>query len=110
MFIRYRSHNTADSQTVKIIINKNQNTKKNGCQLCTYTALDMNTCPSTEGSRTSRFVHHTYHNTENNQEHQNTHVIAVSQNTYDTILEYMQNRSLKLESGIENASDHNTDK
>ena len=33
-------------QAVKIIINKDQNTKRNGCKLCTCTCFDMVTCPA----------------------------------------------------------------
>ena len=46
MLVCHRTHNTSNGQAVKIIINKDQNTKRNGCKLCTCTCFDMVTCPA----------------------------------------------------------------
>ena len=70
------SHNTAYRQTVEIIINKNQHSKQNGCQLCPNSCLDVFACPASKSGWASSPVHQADHSSKNYQEHQNTYVTA----------------------------------
>ena len=104
VLICHRPHNTSHCQTVEIVINKDQNSQKDRSKLCPDTALDMFAGPAPERRRASRFVHHTYHDPQNHQKHQYSHIIAVGQHTYDPVLEDMCDRPLKLKSGIKNTT------
>ena len=95
MLIRYRAHYASHCQTVKIIVNKDQDTQKDGGKLGSRTACNVFARPSPERRRTSRLVHQADHDPKNYQKYQNTHIVAVGQHSYDTILKYMCNRSLK---------------
>ena len=108
MLIRNRLHNASYSKTIKIIINKNQNSKCNSHNLCTGSCFNFLLCIMSECSGSSRLVHQCDNCTENNKENQNTDIIAVRQNAYKAIIKNMSNRSFKRKSGIQQTSDQNT--
>ena len=56
MRIRDRLHNTAHRQAIEIIIDKDQDTKQNGCKHGTASGLDMTRSPGTESSRAAGHV------------------------------------------------------
>ena len=95
MLISDRTHNTSYRQTVKIVINKNQNTKCNGSQLCSGAGLDMFAGPASECSRTACLIHQTHDCSQDNQENQNADVVTVRQHTYNTVLENVNDSSFK---------------
>ena len=77
MLIRYRSHDTADGQTVKIIINKDQNAEQDRHKLCAYSCLDMTACPFSECAASTSLIHQGNHATKKYQKYQNTYIIGI---------------------------------
>ena len=72
-----RSHDRADSKTVKIIIDKYKNSQKGCRDKCGFLGLQPCRCPFAVSSRSPRLLHkHDYH-TEQNHEHQNRKIRAV---------------------------------
>jgi hypothetical protein len=63
-----------------------------------------------EGRRTSGPVHQTYHGSQDHQEYQDAHIIAVGQDADDACLKNMGDGFLKLETGVEKASHENPHK
>ena len=110
MLICDRTHNTSNCQAVKIIINKDQDSKHDRCKLCPNSCLDVNTSPTPKCCRTSCIIHHADHNSKNNQEYQDSHIIAICQYSYDSIFKYMQYCLFKMEIRPEDSSDRNSDK
>ena len=61
VLIRYRTHNRAYSQAIKVIVNKNQASQGNGGQHRALPASDMLLRPIPKGSGASGFIHKLYH-------------------------------------------------
>ena len=110
MLIRYRTHNASNSQTVKIIVNKNQNSQNDRSKLCPHSCFDPFAGPSSKSRRTSGLIHHAYHSSKDHKKNQDSHIIAVRQNTDDPTLKNMGHGSLKGKSGIQKTSYQNSQK
>ena len=108
MTVSYRTHNTSDCQTVKIVIDKDHDTQNNRCNLCTHTCLNVYLSPTSKCCRTSRTIHQTHDRSQNYQEDQNTHIVTVSQYSDESILYNMCNRFFKCKVRIKYATNHNT--
>ena len=110
MSVSYRTHNASYCQTVKIIVNEDQDSKDDRCKLCTYTCVDLFAGPSSECGRAAGLVHHTYHRSQDNQEDQDSYVIAVRKNLDDSSLKNLCYGSFEFESGIKQCSYYNSHK
>ena len=66
--------------------------------------------PASKRCRTSSPIHKGNHGAQNDQENQNPHIITIGQHTHDAILKHVENRSFKTISGVQQTTDHNTDK
>ena len=110
MSVCYRTHNASYCQTVEIIINKDQNTKHNCGKFRTYTCVDLFAGPSSECGGAAGLVHHTYHRSQDNQEDQDSYVIAVRKNLDDSSLKNLCYGSFEFESGIKQCSYYNSHK
>ena len=107
--VRYRPHYRAHCQTVKIVINENDDTQSDGRQLDSCPAFDMLSCPESECRRPSRLVHEGYHNAQDHQEYQDTYIVGIRKNGYDSIIEYMEKRSFKIKIRVEEPSHKDSD-
>ena len=55
--VRYRTHNTADSEAVEIVVDKDQNTQADRRQLRANAVLDLRLRPAAKRRRRTGFVH-----------------------------------------------------
>ena len=108
MLVGNRTHHASYGQTVKVIVDENQHAQGHGSQLRAGTGLDVLSGPASEGSRASGPVHQRHDGAQDNQEHQNAHIIAVRQNMNDSVLKDVNHRSLETEIGVEQASHQDT--
>ena len=110
MLVRHRTHNAAHCQAVEIVVNKDQHTQRNGCQLCANPGMDLSSGPAPKSSRTACTVHQAHHGAQNHQEHQNAHIVAVREDLDNTALQHMVHGSLKTEIRSKNRAHQNADK
>ena len=54
-------------------------------------------------------VHQAHHRSKDHKEDQNSHIVAVRENVYHSVLKNMGDRSLKAETGIQDSTHENTD-
>ena len=104
MLVRHGTHHASYGQTVKIIIDKNQHAQGYGRQLRAGAGLNMLAGPPSKGRRASGPVHQGHDGSQDHQKHQNSHIVAVGQNAYDSILKDVKHRSLEAEARVEQAS------
>ena len=93
----YGAHYTSHSQTVEIIVYKNQDSQNNGGNLGTDSGFDVLSGPFSKGCRASGPVHHTDHSSQNHQENQNSHIGGIRKYLDKTFIYDFQHRSFKLE-------------
>lgn len=98
------AHDRTHSEAVEVVIDEDQHTQYDGGQLCAYPAFDVLGSPAAEGGGAAGLVHQADHSTQDNQEDQDAHIVAVRQHRDNSVLEYMEHSSLKLEAGIEQAA------
>ena len=113
MRIRNGTHNRAYGQAVEIVIHEYQNTQQEGGQQCTLSCFDCLNCPTAIRRRAACLIHQRNHDTQNNKENQNPHIVAVGKLCQHTaVCDISENRQigqLGAEVRIEQTADHDTD-
>ena len=110
MLIRYRTHNRAYSQAIKVIVNKNQASQGNGGQHRALPASDMLLRPVSKGSGTSGFIHQLYHHAQNHQKAKDSHIPGIGKHMDNAIHKYMVQSPLQIVAGIQKGSGQNPQK
>ena len=77
MTVRHRTHDASHSQTVEIVIHKDQHTQDHNGNLRSDPGFDVFGCPFTKGCRTARPVKQRYQNSQHNQENQDSYVSGI---------------------------------
>ena len=109
MLVRDGTHDAPDGQTVEIIVDENQHTKRNGRKLCADPRLDMRRCPTSERRRPTCPIHQADHCAQNDKEYQNSNVVAVGQHRRDPVAKHMNDRPFKIKVGIQQSAEHDAD-
>ena len=80
------THDGADGEAVEIVIDEDKHAKQHGEKLSGAAALNSLLCPTAEGFASAALVHQIHHYAQDNKEHDYTHVVAVRQHGYDTVI------------------------
>ena len=102
-------HDAAHGETVEIVVDEDEAAQQDRGQLRPHPGLDVLLGPAAKGGGAAGLVHHADHGTQNDQEDQDAHVIAVGQGGHDAVLKDVEQRPLELEVGIEQAAHQNAD-
>ena len=70
------THNASHSQTVEIVVYKDNHTEKHGWKQCSSLGFDFSGCPVSVGLGSSWFCNQGYDDSKEYQEEQNIHVVA----------------------------------
>ena len=103
------AHHAAHRQAVEIVVDKDQHAQGHGGQLRAGPGLDVLGSPLAEGRRAACLVHQGHHGAQDDQEHQNAHVVAVRQNSDDAAGEHVVHGAFKGEPGVQHRAHHNAD-
>ena len=76
MTVRDRSHDGADGQAVKIVVDENENAEDERCKLRARVGLDVRLCPAAKGSRAARRIDQSDNDAEQDEEEENTRVVG----------------------------------
>ena len=109
MLVGDGAHDGAHSEAVEVVVNEDQHAQHDGGQLRPHSAFDVLGGPAAEGGGPAGLVHQADHSAQDDQEDQDAHIVAVRQHRDNTVLEYMEHGSLKLEAGIEQAAGQDAD-
>ena len=80
------THNASDCQAVKIVIYEDQAAKADSRKLRAFSGSDLLRSPVSERGTAACAVHELDHDAQNDQEHQNTHVVGIGEYGDDTIV------------------------
>lgn len=109
LFVGDGPHDGAHGEAVKIVVNEDQTAQQDGGQLSPGPGFDVLLGPAAEGGGAARLVHQAHHGAQNDQEDQDSHVVAVGQRGHDTVAEGVEYGALKGEVGVEQSAHQNTD-
>ena len=101
------THDTADSQTVKVVVYKDENTQQEGGKHGAAAGLDVCLCPCAEGCGAACLIEQGDKDTEQHEEHEDTGVIADGNN--DTVIQ-QRVECLYMEAGVEQSTGNGADK
>ena len=110
MLVSQRTHDGTDGQAVEIVVDEDQATQSDHGQLSDHTALDVGGGPFTESSGAAGSVHQLDHNAQDDQEDQNTDVVAVGQVGDDAVVKHMGDGAHEVEIGVHRGTDQDTKK
>ena len=80
------THNGAHGQAVEVVVHEDQHAQQHGQQLRAAAGVNGLLGPAAEGLGAAALVHQVHHDAQGDQEHDNTHVAAVSQHGDDTVI------------------------
>ena len=107
MTIGNGTHNTADSQTVKVVVYKDEDTQQEGGEHRAAAGLDVGLCPGAESGGAACLIEQGDQNAQQHEEHEDTGVIADGSN--DTVIQ-QRVECLYMEAGIEQGAGDRADK
>ena len=109
MLVGDRPHDGANGQTVKVIVNKNQDAENDGGQLSAGAAFDALLSPATEGGAAAGLVHQADHGAQNHQEDENADIISAGQNRNNAVFKDVEYGPFKIEVGVQQTAGQNAD-
>ena len=95
VLVRDGTHNASDGQAVKIVIDEDQASEADGGELRAFSGSDLLGSPVAECGTAAGAVHELDHDAQNDQEHQNTHVVGIREHSDDTVVKDMGQGPLK---------------
>ena len=110
MLVGNGPHHGTHGEAVEVVVNKDQHAQHDGGHLGPHPAFDVLRRPAAEGGGAPRLVHQAHHGPQDDQEHQNAHVVGVGQHGDDAVLKHVEDRPLKVEAGVQQSAHQNSDK
>ena len=82
----YRTHHRTYCETVEVVVDEDEQTENDSCNLRTYLCLYVFGSPTSESSRSASLVHKRHNGTQNHKKHDDAHVPWVGQAGDKTVL------------------------